>query len=259
MTFCCHCGKPVDGGRYCAACGGPIAPEAVAESAAKLHRNRMRILGVTLVLLFVIAAGFIVNRILHTHAAAPALSGGAPLASLPPPQLAPSTEPAAVQSSPGQVVASGGFSSQPQPAQPGAPIQDNSASRHPAGSIDPKAVQEALTMMAENNSHAAQPMQPPPASSGPSTGSDRYPGSQPLEVKDVSLPDIGVPVVSELYTTADPLPTVLAYYTGRYPDAEVMEVNGQKIIAVNRPGATKVIALGTTGQETRIAILQPAN
>ena len=38
-----------------------------------------------------------------------------------------------------------------------------------------------------------------------------------------------------------------------------MEVNGQKIIAVNRPGATKVIALGTTGQETRIAILQPAN
>jgi hypothetical protein len=148
---------------------------------------------------------------------------------------------------------------QPPSAPSGAPEQDNPASRHPAASIDPKAVQDALTMLAENSSHAAQPTPHPPAPSGSSAGSDRYPGSQPLEVKDVNLPDIGVPVTSELYTTADPLATVLAYYTQRYPDAEVMEVNGQKIIAVNRPGATKVIALGSTGQETRIAILQPAN
>ena len=40
---------------------------------------------------------------------------------------------------------------------------------------------------------------------------------------------------------------------------EVTEINGQKIIAVSRPGATKVFAIGTTGPETRIAIVQPAN
>jgi hypothetical protein len=38
-----------------------------------------------------------------------------------------------------------------------------------------------------------------------------------------------------------------------------MEISGQKIIAVNRPGITKVIAIGTTGGETRIAIVQPRN
>ena len=96
-----------------------------------------------------------------------------------------------------------------------------------------------------------------PASTGAS-GSDRYPGSQPVEVKDASLPDIGVPVASEVYTTTDPVATVVEYYRQRYPDAETTEVNGQKIVAVNQPGAIKVIAVGTTGTETRIAIVQPA-
>jgi hypothetical protein len=68
-----------------------------------------------------------------------------------------------------------------------------------------------------------------------------------------------VPVTSEVYTTTDSLSTVVAYYTQRYPDAGVLEVSGQKVIAVNRPGATKVIAIGTTGEETRIAILKQAN
>jgi hypothetical protein len=39
----------------------------------------------------------------------------------------------------------------------------------------------------------------------------------------------------------------------------VTEINGQKIIAVSRPGATKVFAVGTTGWATRIAVVQPAN
>jgi hypothetical protein len=123
--------------------------------------------------------------------------------------------------------------------------------------IDPNEVENALTMLAQKGKQSAPSPQNPAPSAAP--GSDRYPGSQPLEVKDVELPDIGVPITSQTYTTADSLATVLAYYTGLYPDAEVMEVNGQKVIAVIRPGATKVIALGSTGQETRIAILQPAN
>ncbi len=36
-----------------------------------------------------------------------------------------------------------------------------------------------------------------------------------------------------------------------------MEISGQNIIAVDRPGETKVIAIGTSGSETRIAIVQP--
>jgi len=29
MMFCRHCGKRVEGGRFCSACGRPIAPDAV--------------------------------------------------------------------------------------------------------------------------------------------------------------------------------------------------------------------------------------
>ena len=88
------------------------------------------------------------------------------------------------------------------------------------------------------------------------SGSDCYPGSQPVTVENVNLPDIGVPVDTEVYTTSDSLSAVISYYRQRYPDAELREVNGQTVIAVARPGATKVIALGTTGSETRIAIVQ---
>jgi hypothetical protein len=51
---------------------------------------------------------------------------------------------------------------------------------------------------------------------------------------------------------------VVDYYRQRYPEAEVTEVNGQKIVAVNLTGAVKVIAVGSAGPETRIAIFQTA-
>jgi hypothetical protein len=126
------------------------------------------------------------------------------------------------------------------------------------GSIDPKATQNAFTTLAQNGTQRNPSPQSLRAPSAESTGSDRYPGSQPIEV-DANLPDVGVPVASEVYTTSDSVSTVVGYYTQRYSDADVREVNGQKIIAVDRPGATKVIAIGTTGEETRIAILQQAN
>jgi hypothetical protein len=78
-----------------------------------------------------------------------------------------------------------------------------------------------------------------------------------VEVKDANLPDIGIPVAGEVYSTSDSVPTVVSYYTQRYPDAQVMDISGQKVIAVNRPDVTKVIAVGTSGQDTRIAIIQP--
>jgi hypothetical protein len=89
-----------------------------------------------------------------------------------------------------------------------------------------------------------------------SPGSDRYPGSQPVTVENANLPDIGVPFETEVYATSDSLSAVIAYYTQLYPDAQVTDVSGQTVIAVTRPGATKAIALGTTGSETRIAIVR---
>ena len=97
----------------------------------------------------------------------------------------------------------------------------------------------------------------PPAPANASAGSDRYPGSEPIKVENVSLPEIGVPVATEVYTTSDTVTAVINYYKQRYPDAEVTEVNGQQVIAVNNPTAPKAIAIGTTGSETRIAIVQP--
>ncbi len=262
MTFCRHCGKPVDSGRFCAACGGPIAPDAVAATDARRHRQRNQVLFLVaaLGLLFVLTAGLILSRMMHREqAAAGSPSSPAASASQLPPSQPSLTQPAAVQTPRTQAIPSDRFNSQPSPAQTPIPDQNRPSSQVPTRGIDPNAVENALTELAERNKQGAPSPQHPAASSSAATGSDRYPGSQPLEVKDVELPDIGVPVTSEVYTTSDSLSTVLAYYTGRYPDAEVMEVNGQKVIAVNRPGATKVIALGTTGQETRIAILQPAN
>ena len=120
-------------------------------------------------------------------------------------------------------------------------------------------MQNALTTLAQNVKQRTLSPQKLTASSSASSESDRYPGSQPVDVKDVNLPDIGIPVSTEVYTTSDSLSTVVAYYTQRYSEAEVMEVNGQKVIAIDRPGATKVIAIGTSGEETRIAIVKQVN
>jgi hypothetical protein len=263
MRFCRHCGNPVDSGRFCAACGGPIAPDAIAATGARRHRqrNQLRFLLAALGLLLVVTMGLIVSRMMHRE---PAGSGSPsrPAAStslLPLPQPFP-TQPAAVQTPPTQAVPGDRFNPQPPPP-PQTSIPDQALPASPVSTrgIDPNEVENALTMLAQKSRQSTPSPQNPAPSAASDTGSDRYPGSQPLEVKDVELPDIGVPITSQVYTTSDSLSTVIAYYTGRYPDAEVMEVNGQKVIAVNRPGATKVIALGSTGQETRIAILQPAN
>ena len=165
-------------------------------------------------------------------------------------QPLPSQKGSAAQTAPGQASTPDTFTSPQQPVI--VPEANNPASHLAAGSIDPQAVQSALSTMAQSGKQ-----QPPPAASVVSSDSDRYPGSQPVEVKDANLPDIGIPVASEVYTTSDSVSTVISYYRQRYPDAEVTEMNGQKIIAVSRPGATKVIAIGTTGSETRIAIVQP--
>ncbi len=117
-------------------------------------------------------------------------------------------------------------------------------------------MQDALTSFASKGKPKDSSPQPLPAPPVASSGSDRYPGSQPVEVKNADLPDIGIPVAGEVYTTSDSIATVISYYTERYPDAQMMEISGQKVIAVDRPGATKVIAIGTTGKETRIAIVQ---
>ena len=257
MAFCSHCGKRAEGGRFCAACGAPIAPDAVVAMTAEVHRHhkQMRLMVVVLGLV-VLTGGLIVIRVMFVQRAA-RFGGETSAAALQPPL--PTQKGSAAQTPPGQAIAPDTSISQP-PQQPViVPDANHPASHSSAGSIDPQAVQSALSTLGQQGKQGDPSLQRLPAPAVGSSDSDRYPGSQPVEVKDANLPDIGIPVASEVYPTSDSVATVISYYRRRYPDAEVTEVNGQKIIAVNRPGATKVIAVGTTGSETRIAIVQPAN
>ncbi len=252
MVFCRHCGKLVEGGRFCSACGGPIAPDAADAISTKFkrYRNEMLLIALALGLVFAVTMGLIVSRVMRAereaHGSLPDETS-APVTRQQQPLRTPS---AAALTPPGQP------QQQPQPAI--VSEENNPVSRPSTGSVNPKAVQNALTTLTQSGNQREPSLQQPPASSAVSTGSDRYPGSEPIEV-NANLPDIGVPVTSEVYTTTDSPSTVVAYYTQRYSDAEIMEVNGQKIIAVNRPGASKVIAIGTTGEETRISIVKQAN
>jgi hypothetical protein len=252
MVFCRQCGKSVEGGRFCSACGGPIAPDAVNAMATKLkrYRNEMLLILVALGLVFAVAAGLIVCRVMRTERAAsgssPSGASSAPVTRLQQPLP---TSPAAAQTLPGQP--------QQQPPQTTVSGEKNPSSLPSTGSISQKEVQNEFSTLSKKEKPREPSPQPMPSSSAASSGSDRYPGSEPLEV-NANLPDIGVPVTSEVYTTTDSLATVVAYYTERYSDAEVTEVNGQKIIAVDRTGASKVIAIGTTGEETRISIVKQA-
>jgi hypothetical protein len=256
--FCCHCGKPVEGGRFCTACGKPVAPDAVEAMRAEVSRHRleMRLAASALGLILVIGAGLTVSwlrRAGRTADRPPAVGENSPRA-LP-------EQPPVAQAPPAEAVTpmAKAYAPQPQPA-PQVAVPSSPASHPSAGGIDKKEVEKALAAMAppaKQSAPSARQETPSAAPAGDSQGSDRYPGSQPVEVKDAGLPDIGVPVAGEVYSTSDSVPTVVSYYTQHYPDAQVMDISGQKVIAVSRPGMTKVIAIGTTGEETRIAIVQP--
>jgi hypothetical protein len=218
----------------------------------KHHRNEMLLIVVALGMLLAFIAGLIVRRVMHVERAASGSQSGSETSAPVTQQQQPlPTPPAVAQAPPGQPPQ--------QPPQEIVSQEYNPASRPSTSSIDLKVVQNSFTTLPQNGKQGEPSLQQLSAPFTVSTASDRYPGSQPIEVKDVNLPDIGVPVTSEVYSTTDSLSTVVAYYTQRYSDARVTEVNGQKIIAIDRPGAAKVIAIGTTGEETRIAILKQGN
>ena len=254
MAYCSHCGSPAAGGRFCSSCGTPLARDAVASVTAGLLRRykKLSLIVTALCLVLAVTAAVVASRVMHREPSAVALR---PLES-----SAPAAQPTAPpQTPPAPAIDSQTASNsrpQPQPAPASVPSANSPAVHPSASSIDPREVQRALNTLAQRADRGEMSAQQP-ASAGAS-GSDRYPGSQPVEVKDASLPDIGVPVASEVYTTTDPVASVVEYYRQLYPGAETTEVNGQKIVAVNQPGAIKVIAIGTTGTETRIAIVEPA-
>jgi len=252
MPYCRHCGKPVEGGSFCSSCGGPLAPGAVDALAAKLnrHRNQMILIALALGLFFAVTVGLVVHRVMRVERAT-----GLPLTV--PPAVGETSTPVAPPPQPPSVAAQN--PPVPQSPQPLITGGNNPSSRSSTTGIDPREVQNAVVTLTQNGKQRTPSPQQPSAPPAVSAGSDRYPGSQPIEVKDANLPDIGVPVASEVYSTTDSVSTVVAYYTQRYSDAEVMEVSGQKVLAIDRPGATKVIAIGTTGTETRIAIIKQAN
>ena len=251
MAYCSHCGRPTTG-RFCSACGSPRARDAVASVTADLLRRykKMSLIVAALCLVVVVAAALVVSRVMHMErstAASRPVESPAPVMQRTTPAQPPPAPAIGSQTN-------SNWQSQPPPAS--VPSANNPAARSSATSIDPQEVQRALNTLVERSKQGDLPTQTPASTS--TSGSDRYPNSQPVEVKDVSLPDIGVPVGSEVYTTTDSVAAVVDYYRQRYPEAEVTEVNGQKIVAVNQTGDIKVIAVGSTGTETRIAIVQPA-
>jgi hypothetical protein len=236
MPFCPHCGtQATDDARFCTACSAPITPDGLAAEARR-QRKQLRVAVVAVSLALAVTLGVLLDRVLSANAVGSFISG-ATAAPQQPQQQSPQ---------------------QPPPASDSAP--SDTANNTPTGGIDPEAVQRALAQLtqAQRSGQGNPPAQQLPAPSVPA-GSDRYPGSQPVTVDTSSIPDIGIPVSSEVYTTSDPVATVVSYYRKRYPDARVTEINGQQIIAVDRPGAIKVIAVGSNGQETRIAIVQPGS
>jgi hypothetical protein len=235
MAYCSHCGKLAEGGRFCAACGAPVAPDVVAAVTADMRRRsrEMRLIAAALGLLLVVTAGLVIGT---SRRAGPA--GATSVV----PGQSPSTPATEARNPPAQALAD----ASPNPAsQP----QHGPQQQLP---LQPQDQHRQLPELQES-----QPQRRPPVQADVSSDSDRYPGSVPIQVDNANLPDIGVPVATEVYTTSDSVSAVVGYYQQRYPGVAVTEVNGQKVIAIDRPGMTKVIAVGTTGSETRIAMVQP--
>ena len=251
VQFCSICGlKAADGAQFCSACGQPLSlPKGVSGT----KRIRIPIAGAVAALAIVAVLGAIaiaaMMRSTRPQQISPQATGTGlqPQGQMPIAQASPSSTPALPQAAESRPIASAnGENAKPTP-----------------NAIDVQAVQSALAQLTQKNENIsvtppAQPAQPQTATAA-TTESDRYPGSQPVNVDNTELPNLGIAVSKEVYSTSDSVSTVIAYYRQRYPEAQVMEVNGQNIVAVDKPGATKVIAIGTSGQETRIAVVRPAN
>ncbi|HLH09685.1 MAG TPA: hypothetical protein VKW78_20770 [Terriglobales bacterium] len=257
MAFCSKCGKPLEAGSACADCGHPSTTSEIELMTAELRRQRkeVRYVFVGFGAICVLAVCFVAVIVVRWQRA-PRLASPATVAQQPSPQIksAPTpTVPVAAQA-PDTQTAVGPNPGAPQVAprrQEGSASADQSA----GNKIDAQEVQNALNSLAQGG---GQRTVSPSAPAAPSA-SDRYPGSEPVDVKDAALPDIGIPVASQVYATSDSVSTVVDYYKQLYPDAQVMEMSGQNIIAVDRPGATKVIAIGKSETGTTIAIVQPGN
>jgi hypothetical protein len=256
MSFCTQCGKQVEAGTVCAACGKCVAPDAMELMAAELRRQHTQMWYIVVAMGLVAAAtvGLLAGWLLHGQRR----DNGPASAPVAQPQSPPSQKPA--HNSPEQPESPGSPSSQPGQLAPAPmPKENSSGGKTPSNSIDVQAIQNAVSGMAQRGGQKGSSSQQSVTGSAARSASDRYPGSQPVDIKDAAIPDVGMPVSNQVYSTSDSLATVMAYYKQLYPDAQVMEISGQNIIAVDRPGETKVIAIGTSGSDTRIAIVQPGN
>lgn len=248
----------MEAGKVCPACGKLVAPDAMELMAAELRRQhtQMWYIVVTMGLVAAATIGLLAGWMLHSQRR----ENGPAAAPVTQPHAPPSQKPA--QSSPEQPESPGSPSSQPGQSTPAQSPKENISggkTSAPSNNIDVQAIQNAVTGMAQRGGQKGSSSQQAVTGSAARSAADRYPGSQPVDVKDAAIPDVGIPVSNQVYSTSDSLATVMTYYKQLYPDAQVMEISGQNIIAVDRPGETKVIAIGTSGSETRIAIVQPGN
>ncbi len=172
MSFCSHCGKPAEGGRFCAACGGPLTQDAVEAMATEFrrHRRQMRTIVAALAIVVIATAGFVVSRGMYKGRAA----GGDTAASTP----------AGAQGPSAQGLAPDAGTSQTPPPQGAVPEESNSAGQRSPGSIDRQAVQSALSVLLQHGGQSDSSPQQQGTPSAVAPGADRYPGSQPLKVDE---------------------------------------------------------------------------
>ncbi len=225
-------------GRFCAGCGAPLAPDAAESAAAEARRQRkeMRLIAAGLAAVMAISAILVVY---HSRRSGSATSGALQ-------QQTPA-------SAPNDGTSDLATESPADPSQTSQPV---------SGPGDtPVTVESATPASPQPSAPVQQVVHTPASDSRPpldmSPGVDRYPGSEPINIDQSKVPDMGVPISTEAYTTTDSVATVVEYYRQRYPDAKISEMQGQQVIAVERNGTAKVIAVGTNGNETRIAIVQP--
>ncbi len=109
MSFCTQCGKQVEAGKVCPACGKLVAPDAMELMAAELRRQHTQMWYIVVAMGLVAAAtiGLLAGWMLHSQRR----ESGPTAAPVTQPQAPPSQKPA--QSSPEQPESPGSPSSQP--------------------------------------------------------------------------------------------------------------------------------------------------
>src|SRR5579872_4562155 len=202
MGFCTQCGKQAsEEDKFCSGCGRSLSSVdlPLISSALPLTPAAKKNILLAAIALLLVFFGIALHSMIS--------SKPAPVTSvqyLPATAPSPTTQQPATNTTPAADSQPQTTPSQPQPEQRPEPKPSPStpAVAAPSSGMDMQAVQDMLAKVGKTvtgaDSKPAEPTKPsPPASS------DRYPNSQPISVDDVAIPNVGLPISRQAYTTLD--------------------------------------------------------